>query len=487
MNNSEENHTNLCSSVFRAHRAIVALDSGEVHDGPATVVVSEGRVSEVFPSFDATPTHAISDETEIPVDQILIPGLVDTHVHVNEPGRTEWEGFASATRAAAAGGVTTLIDMPLNSIPSTITMEALETKCNVARDRVKINVGFWGGVTPENLGTGELRTLWENGRVFGFKCFLLHSGVDEFPPLSPEQLEQAMAEIAEFDGQIIVHAEDTHLIEEGEKAQTEAGGITKEYSTFEASRPPAAEAAAISTVIAAAEKTGCRAHILHLSDSGSLEQIREAQQRGVRLTVETCPHYLSLFSEEIQDGGTQNKCCPPIRGAANRENLWGGLCEGTISMIVSDHSPCTAELKKFEHLGASGSFGEAWGGIASVELGLPVVWSQARLRGKTLKDVVHWMSTAPAKWAGFSDRGYIGAGSVADFTAISADDAFVVLPEKLHQKNKVTAYAQRALAGVVHTTFIEGQVVYSRDAAQGGVGTDQEVFPGPRGKLVARP
>lgn len=473
-------------TAFRAHRALVTID-GEVVDGPATIVVSDGVVLDVLPSFDATPDQAIDHETVVPEDQILLPGLVDTHVHVNEPGRTEWEGFASATRAAAAGGVTTLIDMPLNSIPSTITMDALRTKQDVAREKVKVNAGFWGGVTPQNLGTGELRELWETGRVFGFKCFLLHSGVDEFPPLTPEQLVEAMEEIAAFNGQIIVHAEDAHLIEEGEKAQEAAGGITEEYSTFEASRPPAAEAAAVKTVIESAEKTGCRAHILHLSDSGSLEQIRAAQQRGVKLTVETCPHYLSLFSEEIQDGGTQNKCCPPVRGAANREQLWRGLFSGEISMIVSDHSPCTAELKKFQDLGFSGSFGEAWGGIASVELGLPVVWSQARLRGKELKDVIHWMSTAPAQWAGLTDRGQITAGSRADFIAVSADDAFVVLPEKLHQKNKVTAYAQRALAGVVNTTYIGGQVVYDRRAAAGGVGQDTEIFPGPQGALVERP
>lgn len=473
----------MTSTVFRAHRAIVTID-GEAVEGPASVVVSDGKVVEILPSVDATPSSSVDETVEIPADQILLPGLVDTHVHVNEPGRTEWEGFASATRAAAAGGVTTLIDMPLNSIPSTITMDALRTKQDVARDKVKVNVGFWGGVTPQNLGTGELRELWETGRVFGFKCFLLHSGVDEFPPLTPEQLVEAMEEIASFDGQIIVHAEDAHLIEEGEKAQEAAGGITQEYSTFEASRPPSAEATAIKTVIDASEKTGCRAHILHLSDSGSLEQIREAQARGVKLTVETCPHYLSLFSEEIQDGGTQNKCCPPVRGAANREQLWNGLFDGQINMIVSDHSPCTAELKKFEDLGFSGSFGEAWGGIASVELGLPVIWSQARLRGKSLKDVINWMSTVPATWAGLTDRGQIAEGNVADFIIVSADDAFVVLPEKLHQKNKVTAYAQRALAGVVHKTYINGEVVFDRE---GGVDKDEEIFPGPQGALVERP
>lgn len=480
----------MTATVFRASRSLYT-HHGTVHEGPATIVVQAGTVVEVLPSSDATPTHPAAHNAtvvNIPNGQILLPGLVDTHVHVNEPGRTEWEGFSSVTRAAAAGGVTTLIDMPLNSIPSTITMEALRIKQEVAREKVKVNVGFWGGVTPENLGTGDLKQLWDTGGVFGFKCFLLHSGVDEFPPLTPTQLEQAMAEIAGFGGLIIVHAEDAHLIEAGEAAQEAAGGITQKYATFEASRPPEAEHVAIATVIAAAEKTGCRAHILHLSDAGSLEQVRQAQERGVKLTVETCPHYLSLFSEEIQDGGTQNKCCPPVRGAANREKLWNGLIEGTIEMIVSDHSPCTAELKKFEHSGASGSFGEAWGGIASVELGLPVIWSQARLRGKTLADVIHWMSTAPAEWAGLPDRGQIAEGKLADFIVVSDDDAFVVLPDKLHQKNKVTAYAQRALAGVVHATYINGQQVFARDAAENdGVDKDTATFPGPRGTLLTRP
>ena len=514
--------------IFRARRAVIGYP--EIHESPVTVVVCGGVVEKIYEDDSAEIASAELPELPdlpdaeiitIPDDQILLPGLVDTHVHVNEPGRTDWEGFASVTRAAAAGGVTTLLDMPLNSIPSTVTMDALRTKRDIAQDKAKVSVGFWGGVVPENLGTGELRELWDTGRVFGFKCFLLHSGVDEFRPLTPIQIQRAMEEIADFDGLLIVHAEDSETIERAEQEQQGRGGITQVYATFEASRPPEAERTAIETVIDAAERTGCRAHILHLSDAGSLELLRDAQRRGVRITAETCPHYLSLFSEEIQNGATQYKCCPPIRTAGNRERLWAGLVDGVISTVVSDHSPCTAELKKFasaadtahtaaapapfsamdaegtnlggagaDGRGSEGSFGQAWGGVASVQLGLPVVWSQARLRELGLTDVVRWMCTNPARWCGLTDRGAIVPGARADFVAVSADDAFVVLPDKLHHKNKVSAYAQRALAGVVHTTWVAGEVVYTADAARpadSAAQADTATFPGGTPPLVDRP
>ncbi|MDN8578553.1 allantoinase AllB [Corynebacterium bovis] len=518
------------ATLFRAHR-VVHIRDGRTVDGPAEVLVRDGYIVSVTPwDPGAEPRRSSSDAHEgvpagttvITLDpgEVLLPGLVDTHVHVNEPGRTEWEGYATATRAAAAGGVTTLIDMPLNSVPSTVTMEALALKRATAAEKARVNVGFWGGAVPETVGTGELRRLWETGRVFGFKCFLLHSGVDEFRPLDRGQLAQAMAEIAEFDGLLIVHAEDPDDIAAGEAAVRAEGGITEVYATFEASRPPSAEARAIETVIATAEATGCRVHILHLSDSGSLDIIREAQECGVRITAETCPHYLALFSEEIQNGATQYKCCPPVRTAGNRERLWKGLVDGIIGMVVSDHSPCTAELKKFAEAardesaldgafsalsapgndlggqgadgrGTGGSFGEAWGGVSSVQLGLPVVWSQARLRGLALTDVVDWMARLPAEWVGLPDRGAIEEGRRADLVAVRSDDAFVVLPERLHQRNKVTAYAQRALAGVVTRTWIGGELVYRRpvhtgDGGPGGV-EDAQVFPGPVGMLVDRP
>ena len=520
----------MSTRIFRAEQAVYLPEDAETGTrpvlGPVTVVIDGEIIVSVTPGLTSD-IHAGHDAEiiDVPADQVLIPGLVDTHVHVNEPGRTEWEGFSSVTRAAASGGVTTLLDMPLNSIPSTVTAAALDEKQAVAKEKVKVNVGFWGGAVPENLGTGDLKALWDRG-VFGFKCFLLHSGVDEFAPLSTEQLHQAMTEIAEFDGLLIVHAEDGEIIDEATSHVDAAGGVDETFDSFLASRPSASEAKAIATVIAAAEETGCRAHILHLSDSGSIDQIAAAQERGVRITAETCPHYLSLFSEEIQNGATQYKCCPPFRTAGNRERLWKGLVDGVIGTVVSDHSPCTAELKRFaevaeaqasahenneltafaalaakgndlgaggaDHRGSGGSFGTAWGGIGAVELGLPVVWSQARLRGLGITDVVRWMCQNPAEWAGLTDRGAIQVGRRADLAQVSADDAFVVLPENLNQRNKVTAYAQRALAGVVTRSYIGGETVYVRPAtpqtpAAAGEPGDLAVFPADVRPFTLRP
>ena len=269
---------------------------------------------------------------ELADDETLIPGLVDTHVHVNEPGRTEWEGFASATRAAAAGGVTTIIDMPLNSIPPTTSVDGLEQKRVVAKDQAFVDVGFWGGAIPGNKS--DLRPLHDEG-VFGFKCFLLHSGVDEFPHLEADEMEEDMAELKSFDSLMIVHAEDSHAIDRA----PHPGG--DHYETFLASRPRGAENKAIAEVIERARWTGARAHILHLSSSDALPMIASAKRDGVKLTVETCPHYLTLMAEEIPDGATAYKCCPTIREASNRELMWQGLLDGTIDCIVSDHSPST--------------------------------------------------------------------------------------------------------------------------------------------------
>ena len=312
---------------------------------------------------------------ELGDDETLIPGLVDTHVHVNEPGRTEWEGFASATRAAAAGGVTTIIDMPLNSIPPTTNVEGLKLKREVAEDQAFVDVGFWGGAIPGNKK--DLRPLHDEG-VFGFKCFLLHSGVDEFPHLDADEMEEDMAELKSFDSLMIVHAEDSHAIDHA----PHPGGA--HYSTFLASRPRGAENKAIAEVIERARWTGARAHILHLSSSDALPMIASAKRDGVHLTVETCPHYLTLMAEEIPDGATAYKCCPPIREASNRELLWQGLQDGTIDCIVSDHSPSTLDLKDLEN----GDFAVAWGGVSSLQLGLSLIWTEARHRGISLEQVV---------------------------------------------------------------------------------------------------
>ncbi|RDB46762.1 allantoinase AllB, partial [Tsukamurella tyrosinosolvens] len=383
---------------------------------------------------------------ELTDDQVLIPGLVDTHVHVNEPGRTEWEGFESATKAAAAGGVTTLVDMPLNSIPPTVDREALRIKREVAGPKAHIDVGFWGGAVPGNKG--ELRGLHDDG-VFGFKCFLLHSGVDEFPHLTADEMEEDMAELATFDSLMIVHAEDSRAIDHAPEPEGD------KYAKFLASRPRGAENVAIADVIERARWTGARAHILHLSSSDALPMIATARRDGVKLTVETCPHYLTLLAEEIPNGGTAYKCCPPIREASNRELLWQGLLDGTIDCIVSDHSPSTIDLKDVEN----GDFGVAWGGVASLQLGLQLIWTEAKKRGISLEQVLEWMSANPAKLAGMTRKGRIALGFDADFAIFEPEAAQVVDVHHLHHKNAISPYDGRALAGVISGTWLRGEKV----------------------------
>jgi allantoinase len=423
-------------TVFRARRLVTAAgeDSG-------CVGVAGGRIAAISP-LEAGPDGR--RVVELGEDVVLLPGLVDSHVHVNEPGRTEWEGFATATRAAAAGGVTTIIDMPLNSIPPTVDVAALEVKRKSAAGQCFVDVGFWGGAVPGNLG--ELRGLHDAG-VFGFKCFLLHSGVDEFPPLRPSDLDGYLRELRGFDGLLIVHAEDSTAIDQAPSCH---GG---RYLDFLSSRPRAAENLAIAQVIQAARRTGARAHILHLSSSDALPMLADTRRDRIRVTAETCPHYLVLTAEEVPDGATQFKCCPPVREASNRELLWQGLADGTIDCVVSDHSPSTRELKRLD----IGDFGLAWGGISSLELGLPVVWTEARRRGFTLTDVVRWMAEGPARLVGLQRKGRIGLGHDADLCVFAPDETFVVDPERLHHKNPLTPYDGRLLRGVVRSTWLRGE------------------------------
>ena len=437
--------------LIRARRMVRA--AGET---ACAVGVRDGRIVAIAP-YDAD--LAAERHVELADDEVLLPGLVDSHVHVNDPGRTEWEGFTSATRAAAAGGVTTIIDMPLNSIPPTCDLPALELKRKTAQPQAYVDIGFWGGAVPGNVP--ELRPLHEAG-VFGFKCFLLHSGVDEFPPLDQSQLEDAMAEISEFDGLLIVHAEDAHRI--GQAPPPDGAS----YPAFLRSRPRVAESAAVVEVIELARRSGCRVHILHVSSAEVLPIIARARDTGVRITAETCPHYLTFTAEDIPDGATQYKCCPPIREAANRELLWEGLRDGTIDMIVSDHSPSTIDLKHLD----TGDFGTAWGGISSLQLGLPSVWTEARRRGFTLTDVARWMSAAPAAQVGLKSKGRIEVGYDADFCVLAPDDTFVVDAKSLQHKNAITPYDGRTLDGVVRSTWLRGHPV--------------DIEAAPRGRLLTR-
>jgi allantoinase len=424
--------------VFRAPRAITA--AGEV---PRCVAVRDG----VIVAIEPLEAELTGDQTvELREDEVLLPGLVDTHVHVNEPGRTEWEGFETATRGAAAGGITTIIDMPLNSIPPTCTVDALQVKRAAANGKCHVDVGFWGGAIPGNLG--DLRGLHDAG-VFGFKCFLLHSGVDEFPFLDEDQLEKYLAELRSYGSQMIVHAEDSTAIA---RAPLPHG---KRYADFLASRPRGAENVAIAHVIEAARYTKARVHILHLSSSDAVPMIRTARRDGVAITVETCPHYLFFEAEAIADGATEFKCCPPIREAENREELWRALARNHIECIVSDHSPCTPELKRRD----VGDFGLAWGGISSLQVGLSAVWTQARLRGYSLLDVVRWMAERPAEIARLQHKGRIERGYHGDFAVFAPDDAYVVEPRRLYHRNPITPYAHRPLAGVVRSTWLRGRQV----------------------------
>jgi allantoinase len=424
--------------VIRGRRILTTAGTA-----PREVGVRDGRIVAIEPLGYGL---AGAELIELSEDEILLPGLVDTHVHVNEPGRTEWEGFASATRAAAAGGVTTIIDMPLNSIPPTTTVDALKLKRQVAEGQAFVDVGFWGGAVPGN--TAALRPLHDEG-VFGFKCFLLPSGVDEFPHLAADEMEADMAELETFDSLMIVHAEDSHTIE----SAPHPGGV--HYSTFLASRPRGAENKAIAEVIERARRTGARAHILHLSSSDVLPLIAGAKRDGVNLTVETCPHYLTLTAEEIPDGATAYKCCPPIREAANRELLWQGLHDGTIDCIVSDHSPATLDLKDLKN----GDFAVAWGGVSSLQLGLPLVWTEARRRGIALAQVVSWMAEKPAALARLPRKGQLALGYDADFSVFAPDEVFVVDVSRLQHKNPITPYNGKALSGVVRATFLRGSLV----------------------------
>ena len=436
--------------VFDARRAITP--DGEK---PCSVGVRDGAIAAVEPldSLGAQRHVRLRD------DEVLIPGLVDTHVHVNEPGRTQWEGFATATRAAAAGGVTAILDMPLNSIPPTCDRDALEQKRTTADGECFVDVGFWGGAVPDNHAS--LPSLYADG-VFGFKCFLLDSGVDEFPPLDDAGLVRAMRTVADLGALLIVHAEDADSL------GPPAAGRT--YSAYVASRPVAAETRAVARVLDGARATGASVHIVHVSAAESLELLDAARTDGVDVTAETCPHYLALASEEVPDGATVYKCCPPVREAANRERLWTGLASGQLDFVVSDHSPCTPDLKRSD----SGDFGTAWGGIASVQLALPVVWTHARARGHSLTDVTSWMAENPARRVGLMRKGALTVGFDADLCVFAPDESYDVDDVPLYQRNPATPYAGATLTGRVRETWLRGSRI------------DVEAGSAPEGQLLRR-
>ena len=414
---------------------------------PADVWIREGKIEAVTPPGSTPAGVEVLDAG----DRVLMPGLVDAHVHINEPGRTEWEGFDSATRAAAAGGVTTLVDMPLNSIPATTTVVALEAKREAARGRIFVDCAFWGGVVPGN--TGELAGLVDAG-VAGFKAFLVPSGVEEFRPVDEHALRMALPILAKSRKPLLVHAE----------LQGHAPSVLGDpnaYGTYLASRPASWENEAVRLLVALCRETGAAIHVVHLSSAEALPQLAEAKREGLPLTVETCPHYLFFAAEDIPAGRTEFKCSPPIRDRANREGLWDGLAAGTIDMVVSDHSPCTPALKGLE----GGDFLKAWGGIASLQLRLPVVWTEARRRGFTLAQLSAWMCERPAALAGLGGRkGRIAAGYDADFVVWDPDAAFTVEVETVWHRHPLTPYRGHRLTGQVEQTILRGALVYDRGA-----------------------
>jgi allantoinase len=416
----------------------------------ASIYTNAGRIAAITSFEEIPPDCKIVEAGE---DSIVMPGLVDSHVHVNEPGRTEWEGFATATRAAASGGVTTIVDMPLNCIPATTTVDAFKTKLAAARGKLMVDAAFWGGVVPGN--TSELAQLWDAG-VVGFKCFLVHSGVDEFPNVTESDLREAMPELARLGAKLIVHAELPGPIDSA-CCQSPGDAADRSYETFLNSRPRAAENEAVELMIRLSRDTGCPIHIVHHSSADALASLRGAKADGIQLTVETCPHYLHLAAENIPDGATEFKCCPPIRERANREQLWEALRDGTIDMVVSDHSPCPPDMKLREQ----GDFMKAWGGISSLQLRLPLMWTEARARGFTVNQLAEWLCAAPAKQVGLDERkGAIAVGYDADIVIWNPKREFRVEPEIIHHRHKLTPYAGEVLRGVVEKTFLRGQMVY---------------------------
>lgn len=416
--------------------------------GPASIHIYDGNIRRIGEWDDVSSDVPVIDA----FDSVVMPGNVDAHVHVNEPGRTEWEGYATATKAAAAGGVTTIVDMPLNSIPPTTTLAGFEEKLAAAEGKCSVDVAFWGGVVPGN--TAELEQLIERG-VRGFKCFLIHSGIDEFPHVTESDLRVAMPETARLGSVLLVHAEIAGPIDAA--ALSLVGSDPRAYDTFLRSRPRESENEAIALMIRLCRETGCRVHIVHHSSSDALPMLRAAKARGLPLTVETCPHYLTFAAEEIADGATHFKCCPPVRERENREKLWGAIADGTIDMVVSDHSPCTPALKLLD----AGDFMDAWGGIAALQFGLPVMWTNLRSRGFDLTDLTRLMSAAPAKLAGLDNRkGKLAAGYAADIVIWDPEKQFKVVPEIIQHRHKLTPYSGMKLFGVVEMTFVQGRKVF---------------------------
>lgn len=418
-------------SVFLRSRRVITPSGVR----PALIQVLEGRIAAVGGYGDGGPR--VIDYGDL----VIMPGLVDSHVHVNEPGRTEWEGFETATRAAAAGGVTTIVDMPLNSIPPTTSVAAFQLKREALMGKAWVDVALWGGAVPDNAA--ELELLLDAGAV-GFKCFMVDSGVPEFPPLSITEIAEVAGVLSEARAPLIVHAESPEHL----------GPAGPTYPEYLRSRPASGEDAAIERLRDISERTRTRIHVVHLSSAGALDTLRRAREATVSLTAETTPHYLFFTAEQIPEAATEYKCAPPIRERENRERLWEGLRQGLIDMVVTDHSPAPPEMKR-------GDFARAWGGIASVQFGLAATWTAARARGFGPKDMARWMCEAPARLSGLASRkGSIAPGQDADLVVWDPDEAFVVEPSRIEHRHKLTPYVGAKLFGQVRATWVGGRKIY---------------------------